>query len=392
MLIRAAPEVATVARATSEHKARFQRAVPVIRGLALAAPVVALFTLLLSSADTIFAGYVRKLFQLNYLDGTPEMLWRTALVLAAAWLIAGGFLFVLGRRGPGGGASPGLPGGFALSRRIGFTEAVTVLALVDALFTTFSWIQVANVFLGRPAGVHYEVYREYVRRGFGELLAVAVLTMLLILGLRWAAWKETEREMHAMNTLSTLMVALAIVILVSAFQRLLTWESIQFYIATPLRLYIRAFMAWLGVLFVWLLLTMWWRPERFAIGAFVGALAFLVTINMMNPDADVAAYNLRRQDDLSTRYLDLLSDDAVPAMVAGLDQSSGEVRIRLTEELSYRLYMLETDPNRQYWQSFHLARRQAYDMLADLSRQGKIDRPLGWAQEKTAGPPGRRGY
>ena len=96
-----------------------------------------------------------------------------------------------------------------------------MLALVDVLFAVFSWIQITNVFFGRPASVHFEVYREYVRRGFGELLVVAVLTMMLILGLRWAAWKETRREMRILDMLSTLMIALAIVILVSAFQRLL---------------------------------------------------------------------------------------------------------------------------------------------------------------------------
>ena len=332
------------------------------------------------------------MFRFNYLSGTPEMLWRTTLILMAAWLIAGGFLFMLSRRATGAGGGPDMPGGFALSRSIGFAEAATVLALVDVLFAVFSWIQITNVFFGRPASVHFEVYREYVRRGFGELLVVAVLTMMLILGLRWAAWKETRREMRILDMLSTLMIALAIVILVSAFQRLLTWESVQFYISTPLRLYIRAFMVWLGLLFGWLLLTMWFRPQRFAIGAFLGALGCLATINMMNPDADVAAYNLKRQDELSTRYLYVLSDDAVPAMVAGLDYSSGEVLVRLRQHLSYRLQLMETDPNRRNWQSFHLARNQAYDKLSELSRQGKIDTPFAWEQEETARAPGHQGY
>ncbi|MFL5734101.1 MAG: DUF4153 domain-containing protein [Chloroflexia bacterium] len=387
MVGRAGPDVATVVRSTSHHRAQARRAAPLVRGVMLALPVLALFTALLASADTIFAGYMSKFSRFDYLSGTPEMLWRATLILTAAWLIAGGFLFALGQRGTIVGPVPGLPAsGFTLSRfSIGFAEAATVLALVDGLFAIFSWIQIANVFLGRPASMHYEAYREYVRRGFGELLVVAVLTMLLILGLRWAAWKETPREMRVLDVLSTLMVVLALVILVSAFQRLLTWESIQFYISTPLRLYIRAFMVWLGLLFVWLLFTMWFKPERFAIGAFVAAICFMVTINLMNPDADVATYNLRRQDELSTRYLELLSDDAVPALVAGLESSSGDVLVALREQLSYRLYVLETDPNRQYWQSFHLAGSQAYDMLTALSNQGKIDKPFGDLQVEVTG-------
>src|SRR3712207_5881929 len=121
------------------------------------------------------------------------------------------------------------------------------------------------------------------------------------------------------------MVALTMVILVSAFQRMLVWEEVQFYINTPTRLYVRAFIVWLSLLFVWLFSTLWVRRARFAIGAFVAALGFLVTINMMNPDADVAARNLLRNDELSTRYLYLLSEDAVPVLVAGLDQTTGVV-------------------------------------------------------------------
>ena len=45
----------------------------------------------------------------------------------------------------------------------------------------------------------FEAYRDYVRRGFGELLVVAVLTLLLILGLRWLTWKETRREARIVN-------------------------------------------------------------------------------------------------------------------------------------------------------------------------------------------------
>ena len=137
---------------------------------------------------------------------------------------------------------------------------------------------------------------------------------------------------------------------------------------------------------------MWFSPGRFAIGAFLGALGYLATINMMNPDADVAAYNLRRQDELSTRYLYLLSDDAVPAMVAGLDYSSGEVLVRLRQHLSYRLQLMETDPNRHNWQSFHLAHQQAYDTLTRLSKEGKIDRPFAWERQEPAGAPAHLGY
>src|SRR3954447_11656291 len=109
MVGRAGPDVATVVRSTSHHRAQARRAAPLVRGVMLALPVLALFTALLASADTIFAGYMSKFSRFDYLSGTPEMLWRATLILTAAWLIAGGFLFALGQRGTIVGPVPGLP-------------------------------------------------------------------------------------------------------------------------------------------------------------------------------------------------------------------------------------------------------------------------------------------
>src|SRR5204862_304310 len=81
-----------------------------------------------------------------------------------------------------------------------------------------------------------------------------------------------------------------------------------------------------GAAFGWLLLVLWRWPDRFAIGGFLCGLGFLTTVNLLNPDADVAAYNLARRDELSTRFLYLLSDDAVPVLAAGLQDAPPEAR------------------------------------------------------------------
>ena len=85
-----------------------------------------------------------------------------------------------------------LPGSGGPAFHVGFAEGAIVLALVDGLFLVFAWVQFAYLFSGQAARtMDYQAYREYVRQGFGQLLVVAVLTMLLILGMRWLAWKET---------------------------------------------------------------------------------------------------------------------------------------------------------------------------------------------------------
>ncbi len=102
--------------------------------------------------------------------------------------------------------------------------------------------------------------------------------------------------------------------------------------------------------------------------------------NTLNPDADVAAHNLRRNDELATRYLYLLSDDAVPALVAGLDTTTGQVNYDLPYELSYRLAGMQQDTQWQDWQSFHFSRWNAYNALLDAATKGKLDTyPVHWS-------------
>jgi hypothetical protein len=161
------------------------------------------------------------------------------------------------------------------------------------------------------------------------------------------------------------------------------WESVEFYISTPTRLYVRTFIAWLGVAYVWLLVTLWLRQDRFAVGGFVAALGFLVTVNLLNPDADAARYNLTRRDDLATRYAYLLSDDAVPVLAAGLSAPDvppsgapgapqGAPREALRRHLSERLAAMERAGPAD-WRSLHLARYRARQALLALRASGQID-------------------
>ncbi|HUS16235.1 MAG TPA: DUF4173 domain-containing protein [Chloroflexia bacterium] len=376
-LTAAAAPVRSTGRALGLHRGRVRLAGPLLRGLTLALPVLALFTCLLASADSIFSDYVEQALRFHFLRDLPEALFRSVLILGAAWLLAGGLVFALTRRPAVSETDRDTAGAWRPHFSVGFVEAVTVLGLVNALFLAFGWVQFAFLFSGEAGRtMGYEVYREYVRRGFGELLVVAVLTLALILGLRWLAWKETAREARTLNVLCSVMVGLALVLLLSAFMRMVIWEQIEYYISTQLRLYIRWFIGWLALTFTWLAYTLWGSGRRFAIGGFVALLGFLISINLMNPDSDVARYNLARHDELSTRYIDLLSDDGVPALVAGFDATSGEEQRVLRDNLTWRLRNMEADPSWQSWPAFHFARSQAYTSLMGLRHEGKIGGPL----------------
>jgi hypothetical protein len=376
MLSRPAPLASSLKQSASANHSFNRRALEIVRGALIALPLLALFTLLLSSADTIFEGYVTNVLQLHFLDDLPEIMLRIGIILASSWLAAGALLIVAGKRNNLTGSSAGATGRlFAKGRGLGFVEAAVVLGLVNALFAVFAWIQFAVLFSGQAAHtMGFEEYRDYVRRGFGELLAVGVLTMILILGLRRAMRQITEGQERTLKLLNSVMIALALVMLVSAFERMVVWESIEFYINTATRIFVRTFIVWLGLLFVWLFFTSWFRRDRFAVGALAAAVGFLATINMINPDADVAAYNIRRNDELSTRYLYLLSEDAVPALVAGLDTTTGQAHEMLRINLEHRFVNMAEDDSWQQWPAINFSRQQAYSALVKLRDEGKIFR------------------
>jgi hypothetical protein len=336
-------------------------------GLGLALPPLVVFASLLASADSIFDRYLRQLVRLELVD-LLDVLYQTGVAAAVGWLVAGGLLVALDPRD-----RRMLPGTLAPPFQVGAVEAATVLALVDLLFLAFGWIQVVYVLSGQALQtMDYETYRLYARRGFFELLVVSVLTMALILALRWWTGPRFERPAQVLRALASLMIVLALLILLSAFVRLLVWESVEFYIRTGPRLYVRWFMVWLGVAFGWLLVSLGSAPHRFAIGGFLAWLGFLATVNLANPDADVAAYNLSREDDLAVRLVDELSDDAVPTLALGLETQRGVNRERLAAHLRDRLAQLEIRQQRDGWPSLHLARWQALEELRRLRVEGKL--------------------
>nr|WP_274622231.1 DUF4173 domain-containing protein [Myxococcus fulvus] len=233
---------------------------------------------------------------------------------------------------------------------LGLTEALTLLIAVDVLFLVFVRFQVAYLFVGdavAPAPGYS--YAEYARRGFFELLLVSMLTLCLIMGLaRWTV-RGTAKAKVAFQVAASVMTVLTVAILASAMKRLGMYEDAFGY--TRLRVFTHVFMVFLGGVLAWRGVTLWWRPERFAVGAFAAALGAVVTVNVINPDALIVRHNLARElaresvegapraeGAVDVGYLYELSLDAVPELARGLSstqQLSDEFRARACADVSW---------------------------------------------------------
>lgn len=289
-----------------------RQAAPVARGLSLTIPVVLVFGGLFASADAAFSSMVASLFHWDVAEVASHVFWSAFW----AW-IAGGVI-----RGALRGQTEVRSRDGAIAPPLGIVETGIVLGSLDILFLTFVLVQLRYFFGGAAlveASVHL-TYAEYARRGFFELVAVAALTLLLLLGADRLLRRRRPAHDQVFRVLAGLLVALVFVVMASALQRMRLY--VDEFGLTELRLYTTAFMGWLAVVFVWFVPTVLrGRRERFAFGAMVAGFALVVGLNAFSPDAYIVRTNVDRALNgkrFDATYATSLSADAVPTLIEAL--------------------------------------------------------------------------
>lgn len=381
MIWRPLPLTVRVVQTVPVRTERMRQLVPVGRGLLLALPVLACFTVLLMSADSVFASYVYQVFSLDIPFDFDTFAGHAILISLAAWTCAGGMLAALhSPRTPEPGViTSELPAEGATQRLeplerpwqvLGCVEAVTILVSVDLLFGGFMLIQAAYFFGGlNTLDRTGMTYAEYARRGFFELLAVACLALALVWMLALVTRRNRPWHRPAFNATSALMILLVVGVLASAFQRMLLYE--QAYGFTRLRIYTHSFMLWLAVvLLLFLVALLRDQPRLFTFGGFVTALVYLALLNLVNPDALIVRENVARYQvsgKLDVAYLTSLSSDAVPALVDALETVADQDRRIILTNLGQRQIELTEIAAASGWPGWHLGRARALTAIASVA-------------------------
>jgi len=330
---------------------------PVVRGLALAIPVVAFFAVLLASADLVFAQRLNDLTALFRLENMPEYIFRVTYILVLAYALAGVYLHAARRSTDEKLLGLEKP---VVAPFFGFTEASIVLGSLVLLFAVFVVIQF-QYFFGGQVNINLAgyTYAEYARKGFGELVAVAFFALLLFLGLTAITRRETPARQKIFSAFGLALLALVAVMLVSAYQRLVLYESA--YGFTRLRTYTHIFMIWVAVLLaVVVLLDLFQRQRAFALAALLVSLGFALSLTLLNVDAFIFQRNLTRFEQgqtLDVGYLATISPDAVPAIVSAYETPGlkADTRDRLGALLACIQFQKTSNHTDQAWQSFHLS-------------------------------------
>ncbi len=346
--------------------ARWERFWPVIRGILIAIPIVVIFASLLASADLVFEQRLNDLADIFSIGKLPEYTFRGIYILALAYLFGGVMLHAASEsRDDTVGSDSG-----ALKPFLGFTEASIILISVVALFASFVAVQFQYFFGGeKNIDVAGYTYAEYARRGFGELIAVAICSLLLLLALSAYSRRSEKRQRAVFTGLGIALVGLVLVMVVSAFQRILLYEAA--YGFSRLRTYTHVFLIWLGLLLVAVIvLEIVQRQRAFALMAVVAAAGFVTTLSLINVDGLIVHQNVQRTIDgkeLDIKYLESLSEDAIPA-IAEEFRAAPESSALYNDLGRVLAHYVQSDlyTGERSWRSYNLPHRRAVAAIDDL--------------------------
>ncbi len=294
----------------------------VCRGLLLAAPVLAIFSALFASADLVFSRQLERALGVF----SPQSLDHLLITLLFGWVATGLLAGVSEKHFLVERPSPRII-------NLGSADTATLLGLVLLLFLCFVALQVGYLFGGQStieatAGL---TLADYARRGFFEMLAVAGLTLALLVAVAHATTNQ-----RLFRPLASAMIACVGVMLLSACQRMLLYVD-QFGLTLD-RLTALWAMAWIALclgLFATTLLR--GRNRDFPAGLALSAVLLAFLFALSNPAASVSAINIERSavtnNELDTQYLLRLGPDAVPTLLEQLDTLPTAAQCQLADGL-----------------------------------------------------------
>lgn len=354
---------------SEQENLKFSGAAPVMRGLAIALPILIVFSFLFASADLVFANTLEYILTFFNFKHFGDYIQRLLIIFLIANFFLGLIVFTINNNQKPQIDDDNKP---ILNPFLGIIESGIVLVSVILLFSGFVFLQFRYLFFNQQAIIELGfTYSEYARRGFGELIAITMINIGLIIGLDTITLIRTHKEKQIFSWLYTGLVLANLVILISAFTRLNLYEAAFGY--TRLRMYSHVFIIWLGILLLAICALVWKRNlQQFANVFLLFLVGFTATLNLFNTDAQIVNRNILRaqsSETLDNAYLGSLSSDAVPALVSHFQKAPFSESFRAELGAAILCFQLNNGDqlNRDEWQSFSISSYRAKSILEEIS-------------------------
>ena len=333
----------------------------VVIGIIMALPFLIIFGTLFASADLAFKQLVDSIFRFQI----SEEFFSHLFVIVVISVISLGVLAYLFNVPGNVKQAEALIDPNQQKRIIDRNIEIKVfLWMIAGLFAIFLVFQIAYLFGGVINITQGDfTYAEYARKGFWELLTVAFFTLVMLLIVD--TYSKSKESRFGWFTLPSLVLILEIfVIIISAFKRLMLYQDA--YGLTTERLYASGFIILLAVIFIILGIKLWREKEErfFAFASFLSMIAFLICMNILNPDAFIVRKNIEHFNQtgkIDAGYLVTMSADAVPSIISVYERLKDEDKAVVGEFLNNKKREL-VGPELG-WQSYNLSRQKALTEL-----------------------------
>lgn len=332
----------------------------ILLGLFISIPLLIILVSLLVSADRIFESYLERIPNIFKDIKLDEYFARGFVIVFISLTSFSYVLSLMNKKKPHGIAME--DGTLKLQKVWDPVVVITVLFLVDIIYLIFVLIQCTYLF----GGVNFELpkdftYSEYARRGFFELLVVTILNLgllMLFLGFTKINYGFTGRLIRILNSL---LVGSTLVMLISAYYRMLLYEEAYGY--TYLRVLTQAFMIFLLVIFIIMFFRIWNDRIKLAKPLILIAITAFVIINYVNIDLIIARNNIDRYEttgEIDLAYLSTLSYDVVPVVAKLKESEGGKLDVDFNLFISSKR---KEASRRKDWQSFNISVYRARSYL-----------------------------
>ena len=287
-------------------------------GFILAVPVLMIVLPLLILSDEAFSGLVTNLLKSN--------IFTVFEVLVG--LIIGFFIFsyclTLKKREVYEGKSIEMGA-------IDSTILVSFLSVISVCYFAYLFSQLAyffDAFKGILPKDYSFTFAEYARRGFFEMCIIAVINFVIISLVILFARKKDGKLSAGLKTLCSFVGFFTLVIINTALSKMFLY--IKSYGMTELRITTSAFMVFLEIVFLSLLLKLFFKRVRVLRAAIVTAACVLTVLGTVNMNFVIANYNYNayksgalKEMDVNTIYK--MGDEGVPYLVKLTKDENAEV-------------------------------------------------------------------
>ena len=346
----------------------------VLIGLLCAVPVLVIVVPLLLSSDDAFRGMMDRMF-----DDAGHRVFEVGFgVGLSALAISYGFSLKTGR------TAKAKEGAFAGVENVYVVSFLSAISLCYLLYLFSQLAYFFSAFKGfLPDG---EItYAQYARKGFFEMCVIAVINLALVFGALLLAKKQEGRACRAIQLLGTFIGVFTLIIIATAISKMVLY--IDAYGMTVLRLTTSAFMVFLAVVFISVILRIYIRKINIVKTALLTAGCVVLILGTVNVNRVCAWYNYESYYAGKLKMIDVeamynLGDEGIPYVVkiaSGEDKTVASTAKKYLKNAylydyfedvngveGFTLSQLQKSERDSGFSYFSLPRKEAYESLYDF--------------------------